>query len=185
MYHPSVFADVPRKKGGVYVLRRLVEPYVAKKGFEPVNRVAVVGSASDTGVYTRLRQYFCEHTETAMSPNYRNAAIAVRDQITHIDCYFEPELMVDKVHRLAFEKILIEELEPMMRTPEGSSNIGSEARILSKNKQFRQAVMAVKGNPSCTIRLPNRDNIIADLLELNPELYGSIAHKKQPDLSEY
>ena len=41
------------------------------------------------------------------------------------------------------EKILIEELEPMMRTPESSSNIGSEARMLSKIKQFRQAVRAV------------------------------------------
>jgi len=154
-------------------------------GFEMVDRVAVVGSASDTGVFTRLKQYFCEHTETAMSPNYRNAAIAVRDQITHIDCYFEPELMVDKVHRLAFEKILIEELEPMMRTPVSKSNIAPKADEISKNKQFRESVMAVIKKPYCTIRLPNRDNIIADLLAQNPELYGAIVHKKIPGLDDY
>jgi len=186
MYHPSIFADVPKEQPGVYVLRREVKPYIPKRKFAVVDRVGVVGSAGSQGVRQRLRQYFCEWTDTAMSPNYRNVAMAVREQITHIDCYFEPEdIMNDKNQREAFERILIEEKQPMMRTPENSSNIAPDSVKISKDKKFRERVISLQRKPYCTIRLPNRDNIIADLLELNPELYGTIEHEKQPELGDY
>jgi hypothetical protein len=186
MYHPSIFADVPRDEPGVYVLRREIKPYIPKRSFQTVDRVGVVGSAGSQGVYARLKQYFCEWTDTAMSPNYRNVAMAVREQITHIDCYFEPEeIMNNKSERLAFERILIEEEQPMMRTPEERSNIAPISDEIAKDKQFRERVISLIRKPDYTIRLPNRDNIIADLLELNPELYGTIVHKKIPGLDDY
>ena len=182
MYHPSLFNQVP-KKLGVYALRRRVDPYWPKTGTRTVNRVAVVGYSGN--VHQTLKQYFCEHTRTAMTANYRNAAMAIREQVTHIDCYFEPEIMIGKCQAKAFERILTEELEPMLRPPQDSDNIGKEAVDIAQNEKFKNRVMSVIGSPSYTIRLPNRDNVIADLLEQNPELYGPIVQKKMPDLGDY
>ena len=180
MYHPSIFAEIPKEKPGVYVLRREVKPYISGRKYRTVERVAVVGSAGSQGVRSRLRQYFSEWTDTAMSPNIRNVAMAVREQITHIDCYFEPEdIMNEKNQREAFERILIEVKQPMMRTPVDRSNISPLSDEISKDKKFRERVITLSKEPDYTIRLPNRDNIIEDLLEINPELYGT-THKKGP-----
>jgi len=129
-----------------------------------------VGYSGD--VKQTLGQYFCEHTRTAMTANIRNTAMAVREQITHIDCYFNPDIMVDKIHAMAFERILTNQLEPMFRPPQDSDNIAKEAAEIAKDHDFRTKVLQVIGDPKFTVRLPNRDNIIADLLEMNSGLYG-------------
>tara|TARA_A100001037_G_C15008581_1_gene570609 strand:- start:56 stop:604 length:549 start_codon:yes stop_codon:yes gene_type:complete len=182
MYHPSIFAGVP-KELGVYVLRRDVKPYFPKTGTRRVRRTSVVGYSSI--LKQTLVQYFCEHVRTAMTANYRNTAMAIREQITHVDCYFEPEIITDKVSARAFERVLTEELEPMLRPPQDSDNIGNVAAELANDPVFRAKVLAVIDKPSYTIRLPNRDNIITDLLELDPGLYGTIKHNKQSDLDDY
>ena len=169
MYHPSIFSGVPNELG-VYVLRRKVEPYFPKSRTHVIDRVSVVGYS--TIIKKRLVQYFCEHTDTAMTANIRNTAMALRDQITHVDCYFEPEIMNSNVRARAFERVITEELEPMLRSPKHSDNIGNEASELANSTLFREEVLRVIGKPSLTIRLPNRDNMIADLISMGPDLYG-------------
>ena len=163
MYHPSIFHRVPRDLG-VYVLRRKLEPYNTGTGTDTVNRTSVIGYSGD--VRQTLTQYFCEHTRTAMTPNYRNTAMALREQVTHIDCYFHSHLMIDEVHAMAVERILAEELEPMLRPPRDKDNIARESVVISKTQDFRKSVMEIIVNPTLTIRLPNKDNILSDLIEL-------------------
>jgi len=176
MYHPSVFFGIPNIPG-VYVLRRKVKPYKLGTRTVEVNRVAVVGQ-SET-MRTRMKQYFCEHTETAMSANIRNAAIAVREQITHIDIYTKPEIMRDKVSRKAFERVLSEELEAMFRPPKKKDNVGKESANLSMDTSFRTTVLEEIGEPSHSVRLPNMDNIVSDLLRMDQNLYGVTRHHEE------
>ena len=178
MYHPSLFVGIP-KELGVYVLRRTVEPYFPRTGTRTVKRVAVVGYSGI--VRQTLVQYFCEHTRTAMTSNIRNVAMAIREQITHIDCYFEPDIIGDDTVRArAFERVVTEEIEPMLRPPQDSDNIGRAAAELAIDPSFRAKVLARIGAPTHTIRLPNRDNIIADLLEQNQDRYGVNMNQRGP-----
>ena len=101
-----------------------------------------------------------------MTPNYRNTAMALREQVTHIDCYFHSHLMIDEVHAMAVERILAEELEPMLRPPRDKDNIASESVVISNREDFRESVMEIVGNPTLTVRLPNKDNILSDLIDL-------------------
>lgn len=163
MYHPSIFHRVPRNLG-VYVLRRNLKPYITGTGTDTVNRTSVVGYSGD--VRQTLTQYFCEHTRTAMTPNYRNTAMALREQVTHIDCYFHSHLMIDEVNAMAVERILSEELEPMLRPPRDRDNIANSSVSISKGQGFRESVLEIISNPTLTVRLPNRDNILSDLIDL-------------------
>ena len=174
MYHPSIFSGIPNGLG-VYVLRREVKPYFPKTGTRWVRRTSVVGYSSI--IKQSLKQYFCEHVRTAMTANIRNTAMALREQITHVDCYFEPGIITDKVSARAFERVLTEELEPMLRPPQDSDNIGKASAKLAKDPNFKAKVLAVIDKPTYTIRLPNRDNIIEDLLKENQDLYGVHKHK--------
>jgi len=174
MYHPSIFSGIP-KELGVYVLRRDVKPYFPKTRTRRVRRTSVVGYSSI--IKQSLIQYFCEHVRTAMTANYRNTAMALREQITHVDCYFEPDIITDNVSARAFERVLTEELEPMLRPPQDSDNIGKASAKLAKDPNFKAKVLAVIDKPTYTIRLPNRDNIIEDLLKENQDLYGVYKHK--------
>ena len=163
MYHPSVFHRVP-KELGVYVLRRRLEPYNSGTGTDPVDRVSVVGYSGN--VRQTLIQYFCEHTRTAMTGNYRNTAMALREQVTHIECYFHKDLMIDKTHAMAVERVLSEELEPMLRPPKDKDNIASSSIIISRRDDFRNSVLEIAKQPSLVVRLPNKDNILRDLIDL-------------------
>ena len=167
VYHPSIFHRVPRELG-VYVLRRRLEPYVSGTGTDTVERVSVVGYSGD--VRQTLQQYFCEHTRTAFTANYRNTAMALRDQVTHIDCYFQSELISDETSARAVERAMSELLEPMFRPPQESDNIGLEAARLARQTNFRNRVSSIVDEPMCRVRLPNNDNILSDFIDVMTHL---------------
>ena len=193
MYHPSILDGVPQERG-VYVLRRIVKPYSQPSRTYIVNRVAVIGMAdkSETnGMKGRLKQYLCERTDTSSVNNIRNAAVARIESITHIECFSRKDIFISRDHALAVEGILTEMLEPMYRTPKGSkSKTTPKANDLMSDREFRRKVESMANNPCYTIRLPNVDNLIRDLIIMNKNsggkpLYGKLNLSKQSQLEEF
>ena len=192
MYHTSILNGVPQERG-VYVLKRMVSPYLEKTGTRVVDRVAVVGMADrsqQNGLKGRLKQYLCERTDTATIANIRNAAVARIEAITHVECYLQEDIFKSRDHALAVESIFTELLEPMWRTPKSKSKTTQKAQELVNDESFRQKVESAMSSPSIIIRLPNIDNIIADIISINGELgrpapYGAISNTYQSNLSDY
>jgi hypothetical protein len=193
MYHPSILDGVPQERG-VYVLRRIVKPYSLPSRTHTVNRVAVIGMADNSGsngMKGRLKQYLCERTDTASNNNIRNAAVARIESITHIECFSRKDIFTSRDHALAVEGILTEIFEPMFRTPKGSkSKTTPEAINLMADPEFRRNIVSMSNNPCYTIRLPNIDNLIEDLILINSKcegtpLYGKLNLSKQLQLKEY
>ncbi len=193
MYHPSILDGVPQERG-VYVLRRIVKPYSRPSRTYEVNRVAVIGMAdkSETnGMKGRLKQYLCERTDTSSVNNIRNAAVARIESITHIECFSRKDIFISRDHALAVEVILTEIFEPMFRTPKGpKSKTTPKAIDLMEDLEFRRKVESMSNNPCYTIRLPNIDNLIEDMILMNSKvegtpLYGKLNLSKQLQLKEY